>query len=200
MINSSTNNSKHMPDNELKAGKGVTLSINTGSFMRSTLTHKEPVEIVPTTQQDKQIMTDICTAEINVFIRNAKEDGNFLNAKSISDGYHTFQELYDMRLALTVALFSEYNSTCSEGGNAGMVWRSKQHSDGTMFDGMFIVGIDWEDSFHTQFNDPMIKKAWVTFHYHDEHWDKFYFCRTLDKAPEWDGHTDKDVIERLLAL
>lgn len=142
--------------------------------------------ILPKTLKEKQVMTDMCTENINTFIEYAKADGNFLNAKGVSDGYHTFQELYDMRLSLTVALFHQiYERFFME---LGRTWRSKQHSDGTMFKGMFIVGTTLQDG------------RQITFHYHNEHWDKFYFCEIEEKAPEWDGHTDKDVIERLLAL
>lgn len=135
------------------------------------------------------------TGWMNSSIQSLIGDKKLPNAKNISDGYHTFQELYDMRLALTVLAFKlltrEWKQPIS---NINPVWKSKQHSDGTMFDGMFIVG-----AFGKQ---PFIggTKYMISFHYHDEHWDKFDFAETLDKAPEWDGHTDKDVIERLLSL
>lgn len=132
------------------------------------------------------------TAILNTHIQLAKEMGTLENAKGISDGYHTFQELYDMRLALTVALFKtihDFDSMAVHefGGVYRKLYRSKQHSDGSMFEGMFIVGVIDDDK-------------QITFHYHDEYWDKFYFCEELNQAPEWDGHTDKDVIERLLNL
>lgn len=50
---------------------------------------------------------DASTKGINDMIQRYKEDEIIDNAKGISDGYHTFQELYDMRLALTVALFKK---------------------------------------------------------------------------------------------
>ena len=95
----------------------------------------------------------------------------------ISDGYHTFQDLYDHRKALFVAL------TKSAGG-----WRSKQHSDGTMHEGYFIVGINYA------------KGAQITYHYELKDWDKFEHCTTQSHAPEFDGHTPEDVVERLLKL
>lgn len=135
---------------------------------------------------------------INKLISSWKASGAMPNAKAISDGYHTFQELYDMRLALTRSTFhavdrmwhAQWRMTGADQQRPFKtpIWRSRQHSDGTMFDGMFIVG-------YAQANFLQI-----TFHYHDEHWDKFDFAQTLEKAPEWDGHMDKDVIERLLAL
>jgi hypothetical protein len=122
------------------------------------------------------------------------------NVSSISDGYHTFQQLYDMRLALTVAAFKGYSWSVWPDGPIPalhearqMVWRSKLHADGTMFDDYFIVGLD-------RVIGDRLKIGYITFHYHIDHWNKFDFCKVLDKAPEWDGHTDKDVIERLLSL
>lgn len=92
-----------------------------------------------------------------------------------SDGYHTFNELYHHR----AVLFSVIVKTFSD-----KAWKSKQHNDGTMYDGMFIVGIDTPD-------------GQATYHYDiDPYWDMFE-CRELECAPEWDGHTPAQAIERI---
>lgn len=92
-----------------------------------------------------------------------------------SDGYHTFNELYHHR----AVLFSVIVKTFPE-----KAWKSRQHSDGSMFDGMFIVGIDTS-------NGP------ATYHYDiNPYWDMFA-CKELNRAPEWDGHTAADAIERI---
>lgn len=144
-----------------------------------------------------QEVADQRVREINNTITQLKELKLIPNAKDVSDGWHTFQELYDMRFALTHALFKLFHKEKVQIHSAAHedwkdffspVWRSKQHSDGTMFDGMFIVGIGTEAG------------EYITFHYHDEFWGKFDFANTIERAPEWDGHTDKDVIERLLSL
>ena len=95
-----------------------------------------------------------------------------------SDGYHTFNDLYEQRLCLSAALFNTYKERA---------WKSWRHSDGEpCFDGeCFIVGIE------TPFGP-------YTYHYKDTWWDMFK-CKEVDKAPEWDGHTSKDAI-RLLSL
>jgi len=99
----------------------------------------------------------------------SKIDGN------TSDGYHTFNELYHHRAVL-------FSVICNQ--NASLAWKSKQHSDGTMFDGMFIVGI----------NTPY---GQATYHYDiDPYWGTFR-VRELDRAPEWDGHTASDAIDRI---
>ena len=92
-----------------------------------------------------------------------------------SDGYHTFNELYHHR----AVLFSVIVKTFSD-----KAWKSLRHHDGTMYDGMFIVGIDTPD-------------GQATYHYDiDPYWDMFE-CRELECAPEWDGHTPVQAIERI---
>lgn len=97
----------------------------------------------------------------------------------ISDGYHTFNELYDHRAALTAALFKSLPSDT--------VYKSKKHHDGTMYDGMFIVGA----------NLPGIGA--ISYHYDLDPWWDVFNIREVENAPEWDGHTPNDVIERLKA-
>ena len=95
-----------------------------------------------------------------------------------SDGFHTFNELYHHR----AVLFS-FIVTCFPGAS----WKSRQHHDGTMYDGMFIVGIE---------------TPWGQSTYHcelDPYWDMFP-CQELDRAPEWDGHTPDQAIERIERL
>ena len=95
--------------------------------------------------------------------------------ENTSDGYHTFKELYHHRAVLFAALIAQMPEKA---------WKSKQHSDGTMFDGMFIVGIETPD-------------GQATYHYDiDPYWGLFR-CRELDHAPEWDGHTPAQAIERI---
>ena len=97
----------------------------------------------------------------------------------ISDGYHTFNELYDHRAALTAALFKSLPSD--------MVYKSKKHHDGTMYDGMFIVGTNLPDI------------GAISYHYDLDPWWDIFNIREVENAPEWDGHTPNDVIERLKA-
>lgn len=98
------------------------------------------------------------------------------NIQNISDGYHTFEELYYHRMIL----FSVICNTFKE-----MAWKSKLHSDGTMFDGYFIVGVD-------------TPKGQYTYHYDLKFWNDFNI-KELEKAPEYDGHKPED-IKRLLSL
>ena len=96
----------------------------------------------------------------------------------MSDGYHTFNELYHHR-AVLFSVICNLHPLCS--------WKAKKHHDGTMYDGMFIVGI----------NTP---EGQATYHYDiDPYWDMFKVPEA-DFAPEWDGHTADEVIRRIALL
>lgn len=93
----------------------------------------------------------------------------------ISDGYHTFDELYHHR----ALLFASLCDILPE-----LFWKSKKHEDGTMYDDMFIVGMKTHS-------------GQATYHYDiDPYWDMFN-CTELENAPIFDGHTPADAIERI---
>ena len=95
-----------------------------------------------------------------------------------SDGYHTFNELYHHRAVLFSVIVKAFSDKA---------WKALRHHDGTMYDGMFIVGIDTPD-------------GQATYHYDiDPYWGMFE-CRELECAPEWDGHTPAQAIERIRRL
>ena len=117
------------------------------------------------------------------------------------DGYHTFTELYEHRITLFIALCKsvqgnadmiwerERDTSTSRGmKQPTYVWRSKLHSDGTMFDGQFIMGIGIKPG------------EQITYHLPVEKWSLTDFAETLDKAPEFDGHTPSDVLNNLMKL
>lgn len=92
-----------------------------------------------------------------------------------SDGYHTFNELYHHRAALFSVVVKAFPEKA---------WKARQHHDGTMYDGMFIVGIDTPE-------------GQASYHYYlDPYWEMFD-CRELERAPDWDGHTPEQAIERI---
>lgn len=96
----------------------------------------------------------------------------------VSDGYHTFNELYHHRAIL-------FSVICNN--NKDIAWKSKSHHDGTMYANMFIVGI----------NTP---EGQATYHYDvNPYWDMFD-VPALDKAPVWDGHTPDQAIKRISSL
>lgn len=107
---------------------------------------------------------------------------NLDDVNAVSDGYHTFGELYDHRCVLYIALCAVINKTNYE------VWRSVKHSDGSQWDGWFVLGINSAPG------------EQVTYHLPESLWDKCDFAETLKCAPEFDGHTSSDVLQRLNEL
>lgn len=97
----------------------------------------------------------------------------------LTDGFHTMQELYDHRLALTAALATE---------RADISWRSKAHhpDDDPIYDGYFIIGM----------NTP---HGTITYHYQLDRWDVFADVPELEHAPKWDGAGPEATVTRLLA-
>lgn len=117
---------------------------------------------------------------INEFIQDELVDTDL-----ISDGYHTFLELYDHRVTIFIAL-------CRMAQECGKeVWRSKRHSDGELCFGtgtQYVLGIGKDEG------------EQITYHVTMKRWDETNDIQELDKAPTFDGHTSKDVLDRLKDL
>lgn len=118
-------------------------------------------------------LLDICNAPGHESIQRAQPITG-----DTSDGYHTFNELYDHRAKLFSVIVRCFKDRA---------WKSKLHHDGTMYEGMFIVGIE-------------TSQGQATYHYDvDPYWGIFD-CEELGRAPEWDGHTPQQAIDRIAAL
>lgn len=110
----------------------------------------------------------------------------------VSDGYHTVSELYNHRYALFCALIRIYDNYITPlGATKVKCWKSKLHNDGTMFEGCFIAGMRWTNIDLTEMQ--------ISYHLPLAWWD-ICNCVEFQYAPRWDGHTSKDVLERLLKL
>lgn len=97
----------------------------------------------------------------------------------LSDGFHTFNGLYEQRMILFAALVKAYKDKA---------WKSYRHEDGEWCfgGGWFIVGIDTPEGSYT-------------YHYENKYWDMFD-CIDLPRAKHWDGHTEADAETRLMSL
>ncbi len=97
----------------------------------------------------------------------------------VSDGFHTFNGLYEQRMILFAALVKAYKDKA---------WKSYRHEDGEYCfgGGWFIVGIDTPEGSYT-------------YHYKNKYWDMFD-CVDLPRAKHWDGHTEEDAETRLMSL
>jgi hypothetical protein len=123
--------------------------------------------------------------ELNSMIDTYKKD-HAIDANKISDGYHTFGELYEHRIALFIALCKVIDNDPQF--QYSEVWKSRYHADGSHLPGWFILGIGTE------------KGDQITYHLPDSKWHEINFGFIRDKAPEFDGHTSNDVLKRLKEL
>lgn len=114
--------------------------------------------------------------EINKIIKESEEKGG-LNTDEISDGAHTFEDLYKHRIYLFAVI-------CNQ--NKDKAWKAKKHIDGSMYEGYFIAGINTD-------------KGEATYHCSMDFWNLFN-VKELPHSPEYDGYTPDDVLERLMSL
>lgn len=95
----------------------------------------------------------------------------------VSDGYHTFNELYRHRNTMFLALMKT---------SPARSWISKLHYDGGEYDGWFIAGMK-------------LPTGDVTYHMPNSFW--YLAIKTgaevRERAPQWDGHTSADVEKRI---
>lgn len=100
----------------------------------------------------------------------------------VSDGYHTFNELYRYRMLLQAAWFN----TIVHGKNQTKIVKSYRHSDGELCFGKsnyFIVVAE-------------LPTGQISNHYKGEYWNLFD-VPGVDRAPEWDGHTPQEAADRI---
>lgn len=96
---------------------------------------------------------------------------------NISDGYHTFNELYEHRHALYLNVVNTHRD---------MAFKTLRNSAGEAWDGWFILGM----------NTPY---GQISYHLPMVYWDKAD-VREIERNDDYDGHTAQDTVERLLAL
>lgn len=104
----------------------------------------------------------------------------------ISDGFHTFAELYDIRKAYNAALFNEWAAFDIPKYDVHKSWR---HNDGELcFDGgWFIVSAN-------------LPEGQISNHYQAEDWQLFNIPFRERAMFKFDGHSSSDCIKRLLNL
>lgn len=116
-------------------------------------------------------MTNAVIEKINNEIKEYK-DRTKNSADDISDGYHTFGDLYKHRTYLLALAMI----------HLPYAWKARKHEDGTMFDGMFVVGFPTHNGM-------------VTYHCDNEYWNDFKIPE-IPHAPHFDGYSDADVLDR----
>lgn len=107
-----------------------------------------------------------------------------------SDGFHTFDELYEHRMLLNAALF---NAWARGGWGLVPVAKSYRHSDGELCFGGETEGASGGWFIVT----AQLPTGQISYHYKNENYDLFYAVPHKYVAPEYDGHTPEDVVSRL---
>lgn len=99
------------------------------------------------------------------------------NTGVISDGYHTFNDLYEHRCLLFVYLMNVQRASA---------FKTRKHKDGTQYEGWF-VGI-----IRTVQGD-------ISYHLPDELWG-VCMVPEIERYADFDGHTSTEVVQRLRAI
>lgn len=100
-----------------------------------------------------------------------------------TDGYHSFNELYEYRMLYNAALFNEWASL-----GKYHVHKSIRHSDGQeCFGGGWFIVV------------AILPTGQITNHYKLEYWDLFKIPEAEKAIFQYDGHTPQDAAERLRA-
>jgi hypothetical protein len=110
-------------------------------------------------------------------VRKISEEINILcsgHRGELSDGYHTFNELYRHRITLFIYIAKKH-AECG-----GSVYRFHH------YEGWFCLGLETE---HGQ----------ISYHIPKSQWEKCDFAG-YERQPEFDGHTSEDVLRRLELL
>ncbi len=118
-----------------------------------------------------------CGLSYNDIIAWFEKQGEPADKGEISDGYHTFNELYYYRMLYNAAFFNLLPKN--------LVHKSKKHHDGEecFGGGWFIVMAN-------------LPTGQISNHYELKYWDLFTIPEK-EFADKWDGHTPQEAAERL---
>ena len=100
-----------------------------------------------------------------------------VHPSEVSDGYHTFAELYDHRTALFINFLHTHKDKA---------FKTHLDDNGSKMKGWFIAGIN------SQYGQ-------ITYHLNDELWN-LVNVPEAESNSDYDGHTTDDVLQRLLKL
>jgi hypothetical protein len=150
---------------------------------------------------------EVIEKQINDVIAYCKKN-ELINDNNISDGWHTFDQLYEIRKAYNVALFNEWNTENQHQAEARELHNSNAfsedryefvpkynvHKSRKHFDGEECFGGGWFIVV------AVLPTGQISNHYKMEDWDLFKIPETEKALFEFDGHTTEDVINRLKSL
>ena len=172
-------NSIIIDENSITTTIGNTRITNTPDGVTFTRLDSGEYLIVPGCGVPTMDSLDNCDPNFGVIvgIDHSTSIDHTVDIGDFSDGYHTFNELYEHR----TALFATICKLLPE-----RAWKSRLHCDGTMYDGMFIAGIETPEGSYS-------------YHCEEKYWPMFDQVPELTHAPQWDGHKPEDYV-RLFSL
>lgn len=104
--------------------------------------------------------------------------------EELTDGYHSFKELYDFKRVYNSALFNLLHQT-----QFCRVWKSYKHYEGDLcFGGNWFIVV------------AELPTGQISNHYENKYWEEFNIPVVEKSLIEWDNPQAKDVIERLTNL
>jgi hypothetical protein len=110
----------------------------------------------------------------------------------ISDGFHTFKELYDIRLAYNVALFNEWGNQPATMNEININYtKYTVHKSWKHFDGELCFGGGWFIVV------AILPTGQISNHYEAKDWNLFKIPEVEKALFEFDGHSTQDCINRL---
>lgn len=145
-------------------------------------------------------MRNYTELEINEIIKNQKDIPGF-NDENISDGWHTFKELYYFRKIYNACLFNEWAKPLMDQlkyEDLPEIYQPKYnvHKSWKHNDGEFCFGNEKKWFIVC----AMLPSGLISNHYKAEDWDLFNIPQTEKALFEFDGHTGIDVLKRLTEL
>lgn len=117
-------------------------------------------------------------------IQGINELIKYVDTNKISDGYHTFGELYEFRKVFNAALFNEWASS-----GKYVCHKSIRHNNGELcFGGGWFIVV------------AVLPTGQISNHYEMKDWDLFNIPEYDNALFKFDGHTAQDTLERIKNL
>ena len=147
---------------------------------------KEALKAIAEAEQQERFFCERCGKRLSGGIHTCTPPAEAEKQEPVidgntSDGYHTFNELYEFRKAYNAALFNEW-AACGKCS----VHKSWRHHDGELcFGGGWFIVV------------AVLPQGQISNHYEANDWDLFAVPETERALFEFDGHTGSDVVARL---
>jgi hypothetical protein len=163
---------------------------------------KEKTALLIKLENQKITLGEFAVYNFDLFNQaKAMEEEQNKVTENTSDGYHTFKELYEFRKVYNAALFNEWakqthpnpyayvTNSFPNGIPKYHVHKSWKHNDGELcFGGGWFIVV------------AVLPAGQISNHYEAKDWDLFQIPETPRALYRFDGHTPKDVLERLKQL